>query len=203
MRRRQLRFATSQLLLTALLLCALLVSPLTAAAQTVTPPPAYAQSVAALIKEMTVDQKVGQLFLIDFPGIDTSASSDIADLITNYHVGGVRLKASNQNIGNGITGTRDLADLTNELQVLAAITETQATAATTATTSVATTSLPAGAGFIPLFVAMAQEGDGAPYSELTQGVTASPSQLALGATWQPDYAGIVGQIEGKSFPPWG
>ena len=203
MRRRQLRFATSQLLLTALLLCALLISPFSAAAQTVTPPPAYAKSVSTLMKAMTVNQKVGQLFLIDFPGTDTSASSDIADLITNYHVGGVRLKASNQNIVNGSAGTRDLADLTNRLQALAAITETQATAVTTATANAPTTSLPAGTDFVPLFVSMAQEGDGAPYSELTQGVTPIPSQLALGATWQPDYASIVGQIEGKELSTMG
>ena len=201
MRRRQLRFAFTQLL-TAVLLCALLASPFTVKAQTVTPPPAYAKSVESLIKGMTVNQKVGQLFLIDFPGTDTSAGSDIADLITNYHVGGVRLKAANQNIVNGAAGTHDLADLTNRLQALAAVTETQASVATT-TTNVATSAPTSGTEFIPLFVTISQEGDGAPYSELTQGVTQAPSQLALGATWQPDYASIVGQIEGKELSTMG
>jgi beta-N-acetylhexosaminidase len=172
-------------------------------AQTATPPPAYAKSVAALMKGMTVNQKVGQLFVIDFPGTDTSASSDIADLITNYRVGGVRLKASNQNVINGASGIRDLAELTNRLQALAAITETNGTSVTTTNANVVTNSLPIGAEFIPLFTAMSQEGDGAPYSELTQGVTPIPSQLALGATWQPDYAGIVGQIEGKELSEMG
>jgi beta-N-acetylhexosaminidase len=181
------------------MLCALVLSPFSAAAQTATPPPAYVQSVASLIKEMTVNEKVGQLFLIDFPGTDTSASSDIADLITNYHVGGVRLKASNQNIVNGASGTRDVADLTNRLQALAAITETQNTEAVTTTGNASATVQPPGIGFVPLFVAVAQEGDGAPYSELTQGVTPIPSQLAVGATWQPEYAGMIGQIEGKEL----
>ena len=205
MSRRQYCSVFSHLILTALVLCALLLSPFAASAQTATPPPAYARSVAAIIKNMTVNEKVGQLFLIDFPGTDTSATSDIADLITNYHVGGVSLKASNQNIVNGPNGARDAADLINRLQALAAMTETQGSAVPTATTNAKVSANPSlsGTDFIPLFVAIAQEGDGAPYSELTQGVTQMPSQLAIGATWRPEYASVVGQIVGGELSSLG
>jgi beta-N-acetylhexosaminidase len=157
------------------------------------------------MKGMTVNQKVGQLFLIDFPGTDTSLNSDIADLITNYDVGGVLLKAANQNIVNGPDGTRNLADLTNRLQSLAAITDTEVTGAITVTPSVQNPKprLPPGADFIPLFIATDQEGDGSPYSEITQGVTQVPSQLAIGATWKPDNASIIGQIMGKELSTLG
>src|SRR6266536_3191575 len=121
MSRRPLRYVFPQLIPALLLLTGLCIQPFSAAAQTATPPPAYARSVSAIVKGMTVGQKVGQLFLIDFPGTDTSAGSDIADLITNYHVGGVLLKVSNQNIVTGADGTRELAVLNNRLQALAAI----------------------------------------------------------------------------------
>ncbi|MCL4504603.1 MAG: hypothetical protein M1140_01070 [Chloroflexi bacterium] len=150
---------------------------------------------------MSVDEKVGQLFLVSFPGTDTSQSSDIADLITNYRVGGVQLKASNQNVTNSSDGAYRLADLTNRLQTLAAITETVPTVepGVTRTAVVSPRSFPSGIDFIPLFIATAEEGDGAPNSEITQGITQVPSELAIGATWHTDNASIVGQIAGKEL----
>ncbi len=196
---------TPALVTSLLLLCSICASPFSVAAQTATPPPTYARTVAAIIKGMTVNQKVGQLFMIDFPGTDTSTNSDIADLITNYNVGGVRLKASNQNIVNGPDGTLNLAELTNRLQTLAAITATQPITqlASTPGANNAIPHLPSGTDFIPLFISVSQEGDGAPYSEITQGVTQVPSQLAVGATWKPDNADIIGQITGRELSTLG
>ena len=64
----------------------------------------------------------GQLFLVTFEGDQATFDSDIADLITNYHIGGVVLSASNDNI----TGYGDIAnipsqtsELINNLQSLA------------------------------------------------------------------------------------
>ncbi|HEY3290396.1 MAG TPA: hypothetical protein VGK87_09735, partial [Anaerolineae bacterium] len=154
-------------------------------AQTAAPPLPYAKTVASIIKGMTVNQKVGQLFMVDFMGSDASASSDIADLIMNYHVGGVQLHASNQNIVNGSDGTLHVAELTNKLQAIAAITQTSTTFGATPTPQGLSVAhiYPQGIDFIPLFIATQQEGDGAPNSNITQGVTQIPSELAIGATW--------------------
>lgn len=194
----------------------------------VTPGPALGQSPAStpqspwldqartLLAGMSVNQKVGQLFLVSFQGSDTLPGSDIADLIINYRIGGVQLKAANYNFANGPDALTEIAELTNRLQLLAAqssmpeieasptptitVTPTQTapgrrTATATPTNSVAAVT-PA---FIPLFIALNQEGDGAPFSEITQGLTPLPSQLAIGATWRPENAEIVGQILGSEL----
>ncbi|MCL5995186.1 MAG: hypothetical protein M1546_03920 [Chloroflexi bacterium] len=175
--------------------------PLSTRAQTATPPPTYAKTIAALIKGMSVNQKVGQLFLVSFPGEDTAPNSDIADLIVNYRVGGVLLRAANQNITNSPEGPQQLAELTSRLQSLALMTQTVASSAPTVTptTQGSTKALPPEVGFIPLFIAMSQEGDGAPYTEVTQGVTPIPSQLAIGASWQVENANVVGQVVGREL----
>ncbi len=171
-----------------------------------------------MIAGMSVNQKVGQLFLISFPGSDVLPGSDIADLIINYRIGGVQLKAANNNIVNGPDVLSQVAEMTNRLQLLAAqwpIPEIEASPTPTITITVTPTSTAparqtatatptnsiAGAtpNFIPLFIALNQEGDGAPYSEITQGLTPLPSQLAIGATWRPENAEIAGQILGSEL----
>ena len=49
------------------------------------------------LAEMTTEERVGQLFLVTFTGSNADQTSQIYDLITNYHVGGVVLQASNDN----------------------------------------------------------------------------------------------------------
>ncbi len=169
-----------------------------------------------MVAGMSVNQKVGQLFIISFPGSDVLPGSDIADLIINYRIGGVQLKAANYNFTNGPDAPARIAEITNRLQLLAAqspmpeieasptptitVTPTQtAPGRRTATATPTNGILAVTPAFIPLFIALNQEGDGAPYSEITQGLTPLPSQLAIGATWRPENAEIVGQILGSEL----
>ncbi|MCA9935059.1 MAG: hypothetical protein KC415_14090, partial [Anaerolineales bacterium] len=92
------------------------------AAQSEATPTNNELSAQSLMAEMSVAERVGQLFLVTFQGDQAPNSSDIADLITNYHVGGVVLLAQNDNI----TGYGDLqnaplqvTELVNSLQELA------------------------------------------------------------------------------------
>ena len=62
---------------------------------TPTPTPTPARSPAEvdalvqdIIERMTVEQRVGQLFLVTFVGNDTGPNSDIAQLVRDWHVGG-------------------------------------------------------------------------------------------------------------------
>ncbi|HQZ22064.1 MAG TPA: glycoside hydrolase family 3 N-terminal domain-containing protein, partial [Thermoflexales bacterium] len=161
-----------------------------------TPPPSQnARRAADMVKNMTAAQKVGQLFLISFPNNDVSLTSDIADLILNYNIGGVRLKAANQNFANGVDGTRQITKLTADLQTLAGI-------SITALITGGPGAAPAGA-FTPLFIAVNQEGNSPFNSEITQGVTDVPGELALGATWKPQYAETVGSILGADLAALG
>ena len=73
---------------------------LPAQAQTPAPtstPSALTKQATAIVRNMSPQQKIGQLFMISFPGSDAFVMSDVADLITNYRVGGVFLRAANQN----------------------------------------------------------------------------------------------------------
>lgn len=178
------------------LLAALLgLSPWVATAQTPAPPtavPAHLRNAQIVLRNMSVAQKVGQLFLIQFDGDDTSDTSDIADLVANYKVGGVQIKASRGNFTNGPDGLRQVLTLTARLQALAAL-EPAPTAVPSQTRSLDS------APIIPLFVAIDQEGDGWPYSEITQGLTPLPSQMALGATWKPELSEAAGRSLGAEL----
>ncbi|MEJ2211135.1 MAG: glycoside hydrolase family 3 N-terminal domain-containing protein [Anaerolineae bacterium] len=169
------------LLAQVLLLLALLLPPIPARAQA----PAQARpseaEVETLLAAMTVEERVGQLFLVAFVGSDPSPGSDVARLIGEDHVGGVALLASNANFYNDATAPRQVADLANALQALA---------------------MGQGAG-VPLFVAIDHEGDGYPYTRITGGTTPLPNAMALGATWDPANARAVGQITGLELAAMG
>lgn len=130
------------------------------------------------LSRMTVEEKVGQLFMVAFVGQDTRPDSDIAQLIQIYKIGGVVLLAINSNFYNTENTPQQVARLTNDLQELA-LSDT-------------------GPG-IPLFVAIDHEGDGSPYTRLRSGFTPLPSAMAIGATWNPMNAERVGEIVGREL----
>src|SRR3989304_6122173 len=80
-----------------------------------------------------------------------------------------------------------VAPLTASLQSLAARSSTPVQPGTQATP------------FIPLFVAMEQDGGGPAYSQITSGLTPQPSPMAIGATWNPDIAKEMGRIVGSEL----
>ena len=139
-----------------------------------------ADFIQTLIDGMSVEERVGQLFLVIFAGNDLSPESDVAKLIREYRVGGVVLLTDNGNFTNAEDTPRQVTELTNGLQALAFSQPLTGT-----TTSV------------PLFIAITQEGDGFPYSQITAGVTAVPNNMALGATWNVKNAEKIGEIMGR------
>jgi beta-N-acetylhexosaminidase len=152
-----------------------------AATPTPAPPPSAADPVAALMAQMTPDEKIGQLFLTTFGGSSGAADTDIGKLIREQHIGGVILSSVNQNFINNADTPRQIATLTNELQAGALAAD----------------------GSIPLFVALDHEGDGYPYQRVTGGMTPLPNPMALGATWNLDDANAIGQITGRELAALG
>jgi beta-N-acetylhexosaminidase len=136
--------------------------------------------VAELMSRMPVEDKVGQLFIVPFVGAEANPGSDVYQLITEYRVGGVILLAANSNFNNDASAPRQVAELTNTLK----------------TTAFQTNG-------IPLFVAIDHEGDGFPFTRITGGVAPAPSQMALGATWDTDYAEAIGRIVGEELGAMG
>src|SRR5262245_31328573 len=87
-----------------------------------TTPLTQAQSsdpVAEIMSRMSVEDKVGQLFLVPFSGSNANPDSDIYQLLTEYKVGGVILLASNSNFNNDASAPRQIAELTNSLKTTA------------------------------------------------------------------------------------
>ncbi len=147
--------------------------------------------VANLFQRMSPDVRIGQLFVVAFDGADASDSSDIAELILNYHVGGVILSADHGNIVDGGDRTPvQVARLTAALQLLAG------------KTGAAQPDTPP-APFIPLFVALEQDGGGPAYAEITSGLTPQPSPMALGATWSAADALAMGRVVGAELSALG
>lgn len=166
----------------------------------------------ALLNEMTIEERVGQLFLVTFEG-DTATSTSlsagvpenaITDLILNYRVGGVILLTENDNItgyGDPANTPRQLIELTNSLQQLALLgpeTAVNDGGDLPVAPSLIATPSPNRAS-IPLLIAANYEGDGSPNSAIFNGLTPIPSNMAIGATWQPQYAQNVGEIIGREL----
>lgn len=136
--------------------------------------------VAEIMARMSVEDKVGQLFIVPFTGAEANPGSDIWQLITEYKVGGVILLTANSNFNNDASAPRQIAELTNTLKTNAFNTNG-----------------------IPLFVAIDHEGDGYPFTRVTRGVTPIPSQMAIGATWETANAEAIGQIAGEELSAMG
>jgi beta-N-acetylhexosaminidase len=174
------------------------------------PMPVAAQAeddfVQEIIARMSVEERVGQLFMVTFAGTDVGPGSDIAQLIAQYRVGGVVLLSSNGNFSNQGDTPLQVARLANGLQQftftaaqLARATIPPGTQPLTGTTPATGTLPPGPAPYIPLLISLDHEGDGYPYTRLTNGFTALPNNMALGATWDEANAQAIGQIVGREL----
>ncbi|HEY3313105.1 MAG TPA: glycoside hydrolase family 3 N-terminal domain-containing protein [Anaerolineales bacterium] len=173
-------------LLAVVVLLSILAGPLT-------PPAAFAQGgdpAAALLRRMTPEEKVGQLFLVSFTGTDVSELSTIYDLITNKHVGGVMLSAANDNFVAENTPQEANSLVESLQQIEAGSSETPAKSA-------------AAHEYIPLFVGISQEGGGAPNDQILSGLTPIPDQMAIGATWDRSQAEQAGTVMGRELSELG
>ena len=165
----------------------------------VLPGPSHAQerdAVTLLMEDMSSTAKVGQLFMVTFPGSEAAADSIITELIRDYHVGGVVLRPENGNIVNEGDTPTQVATLVDQLQ------QTAWEATRPVTETLAEEEAPPGP-FIPLFIAVTHEGNGMPFTGISNGTTPLPSEMALGATWNPAHAETVGQVVGQELHAMG
>ncbi|MHC1711551.1 MAG: glycoside hydrolase family 3 protein [Solidesulfovibrio sp.] len=132
------------------------------------PSPAASRA-ASLAASMTLEEKVGQLFMVWFEGPDVSP--DLAALIKDRHLGGVIFYA---NTGN-IQSPSQVAALTTALQATAA---------------------DASHG-VGLLIGVDQEGG--PVARLRRGFTLFPSQMAQAATGRADLARLAAAATGREL----
>ena len=148
-----------------------------------------------VLAAMTPEERVGQLFLVTFQGTETHDQTQIYDLIANHHVGGVVLRAANDNFlpePDTISGAH---------QLIGALQTIDADVAGAPLSNKDST--PDGSSYVPLFVGISQEGDGAPHDQILSGLTPLPDAMAIGATWKPELAGEVGAVLGNELSALG
>lgn len=139
-----------------------------------------------IFEQMSVEERVGQLFLVMFPG--NGVNSEVEELIRDYKVGGLILDVSSENFYNSEEppATIQVAKFTNDLQ----------TFAWEANSNERGLENPY---FIPLFMAVDHEGNGANFVRIRSGMTTIPSQLTVGATWSDARAEELGKIVGQEL----
>ena len=157
-----------------------------------------------MLAKMTPDERVGQLFLVSFTGATAGQDSQIFDLISQYHVGGVVLESGNDNFVAAPDTTSAAYNLISDLQSA----EWQASqggpaAMQTGTPTLQPVPTPVPPNYIPLFIGISQDGDGYPSDQILAGLTPLPDLMAIGATWNTGLAEQVGAIAGKELSSLG
>jgi beta-N-acetylhexosaminidase len=158
--------------------------------------PSAQLSVDEILSLMTPEERIGQVFLIEFFGTPGAggwgAPPGIEDLIRDYKIGGVVLIASNENFYNDSDGSTpvQVASLTNKLQQLAYEANVPQR-------------VPTETDCLPLLIATDHEGDGWPYTRIRSGLTLLPSNMALNATWSEENAEAIGRIVGREMRAMG
>ncbi|MBN1679963.1 MAG: hypothetical protein JW966_06695 [Anaerolineae bacterium] len=140
---------------------------------------------------LTSEERVGQLMVVTFEGGTVSTNDALNVLIRDYNIGGVLLLAENDNITGNTNTPRLVQQLTTDLQKL------------TYEAAAATQDRDIPRSFVPLFIVTTHPGNGQPGTQIVQGTTPLPSNLALGATWNPDYARLTGTIAGYELSAMG
>lgn len=166
--------------------------------------------VDAWMAQMSSADRVGQLFIITFEGDNTSFEGDIVELIHGYRIGGVMISPRNGNFSNerGMDTPQQVATLTNQLQAIA---YGVLLPPENALDPVPLEPWPprdfrflpdltgAPPTDIPLLIAVEQAGDDQPATALRRGFTPLPSQMALGATWDPALVTQTGAVVGREL----
>ena len=152
------------------------------------------QKALQLASRLSPEEKVGQLFLITFDGSEIDEESEIFQLISKYHVGGVVLKSENRNFSDPDHALQNAYDLISGLQLIAWDERNELGVSP----NISFTN-----DYIPIFTGISQTGGSFPYDQMISGVTSTPSQMAIGATWNTSTAEDVGEIIGSELEALG
>jgi beta-N-acetylhexosaminidase len=156
----------------------------------------YIEMAQNLLDDLTPEERVGQLFLVTFDGVDAGPRTEIQELISKHHVGGIVLKRDNDNflaLDQTVPFTQDLIRQIQNHAISASLQDQTDETGETFRFS-----------YIPLFIALSQEGNGFPNDQIiSPDITQLPSQMTIGATWQPDLARQVGFVLGSELSSLG
>jgi beta-N-acetylhexosaminidase len=152
---------------------------------------------SGLLDSMTPSERVGQLFIVTLNGSAVTPNDQIIDLIVNYHVSGVLLNRGNDNFA-------DQPETFNALQALiGTLQESRYEAALSSGDDALRFSSDSTSVYIPLFIVSEEPGSANGIPEILEGMTEIPSQMSIGATWNPALAQEAGEILGRELEALG
>ncbi|MFD2629236.1 glycoside hydrolase family 3 protein [Oceanobacillus kapialis] len=147
----------------------------------------HEDEINAIIDDMTLEEKIGQLFIVHVYGQtptdpayeainlrNNRGGKNFEEVIENYHVGGVIYFNWTDNIGTPLDAEQ-VQDLSNGIQEIAVEQDSG----------------------IPLFISTDQEGG--IVQRVTDPATVFPGNMALGATRSEEFASLTGNIIGKEL----
>ena len=150
-----------------------------------------------LLASMTSRERVGQLFIVTLNGSVVSPEDQIVDLISNYFVSGVLLKRGNDNF-------TDPPETLNSLQMLSeTLQESRYESALSNDIEGQLRISNDTPVYVPLFIASEEPGSDDGFPEILEGITKIPSQMSIGATWDPTMALEAGEILGRGLESLG
>lgn len=138
------------------------------------------------LDQMSPEELVGQLFLVTFTGSVVDEEAPIYDLIASHHVGGVVLRAGNDNFVAAPDTISSAYQLIAQLQDIEWQNSTDASPETSS------------ANYIPLFIGLSPDGQSA-NDQILAGLTPLPDLMAVGAIWDPTLAEQVGAVAGQEL----
>jgi beta-N-acetylhexosaminidase len=153
----------------------------------------------ALLQQMTPEARIGQLFLVTFRGSTAPDDSEIASLIRDYHVSGVVLSMDNNNLVDAPNTTQALHDLADSLQTL----DEQAALAVPGLNPAIAANSEGSPVYVPLFIGISDPPNSVPLTDVIGGMSPLPSEMAIGATWDPSLARSVGSVLGQELEAMG
>jgi len=160
------------------------------------------QQAELLLASMSPAERVGQLFLVTIEGNEISAESPAYTLIRDLHVGGVSLQARYNNIPSTESAPLETGLFASALQALALGLSSLAEgpAANASAQEEVAGSIQDGmtGSAVPLFIALDHPG-GSATGQILSGLSVPPSQMALGATWDPEASLLVGTVVGREL----
>lgn len=148
-----------------------------------------------LLNSMTPEEKVGQLFLISAPVNRLEPDGYMYDLVRNYHIGGIVLEPPETN--ETPYTPQDLLEIINDLQQFRYDVTGEQTIYVEADDRMVAPE------YVPLFMSAKLTDEQLPMTRVVDNGGAVPSQLALGASWEPEYAYETGIVVGRQLSALG
>ncbi len=172
----------------AMLLCFILSQHISAIANPLPQDQSNKDAAARIMTQMTTEEKIGQLFLVTLNGRNVSEDTEIYQLINEYQVGGVILRADKDNFtgpDNTLNASKTLISALQQVEYASSVSGSKYKQ------------------FIPLLIGIAQDGDGYPTDQILNGITPLPSQMAMGATWKIEDTQMAGFALGSELTELG